>query len=116
MTAKAVYGAIVQAPGDDAAAFSVLNDQVEREVLDIETHLMLQALLVERMRQGMPSAVGRGARPLRRMFAKFLHVAAEGALVNLSIVCAAEGQAKVLQFQNHLSGVAAHVLDRILIA
>src|SRR5215475_1252960 len=107
MTAKAMYGAIVQAPSDNATAFSVLHDQIECEVLDIEFHLVLEALLVERVQQGVPGTVGRGARPLRWMHAKVLHVATKGTLVDPSVIGAAEGQAEVLQLQNDLGGVAA---------
>ena len=52
---------------------------------------MLQALLIERVQQGVAGAIGCRARSLGWMFAVLLHVAAEGALIDLALVCAAEG-------------------------
>ena len=62
-------------------------------------------LLIERMQQSVPGSVGGGARPLRRVLAIFLHVAAEGPLIDPAIVGAAEGQPEMLQLQDHLGGV-----------
>ena len=105
MTAKAVKGAVIQAPSHDAAAGAILHDEVENEILDVELDLLLQALLIERMQQSVPGSVGGGARPLRRVLAIFLHVAAEGPLIDPAIIGAAEGQPEMLQLQDHLGGV-----------
>src|SRR5215472_11668581 len=47
MCAKQMEGAVLQAPGDDPAAGAVLHDEIEREILDKELGIVLEALLVE---------------------------------------------------------------------
>ena len=72
--AEAVDGAVFQVPGHHAAAGAVLvHDQVEREIFDEELDVVLQALLVERVQDGVAGAVGGGAgahggRPLPKSF------------------------------------------------
>ena len=65
--AEAVDGAVLQAPGDHAAAGAVLvHDQVEGEIFDEELDVVLQALLIQRVQDGVAGAVGGGAGAHRR--------------------------------------------------
>lgn len=62
LRAEAVQRAIFQAPGHDATAGAFfIHDQVDGEVFDKEFNVMLQALLVQRVQDGMARAVGCGA-------------------------------------------------------
>ena len=75
---------ILQTPGDEAAAHAlVIHDQVEREILDEELGVVLQALLIQRVQDRMPGAIGGGAGThRRRSLTVFRHVAAERALID----------------------------------
>ena len=110
--------AVLQAQGDDAAAGAVLvHDQVDGEVLDEELGRVAQRLAVKRVQHGVPGAVGGGAGALRgRAFAEVGGHAAEGALVDLAVLGAAEGQAVVLELVHGGGRVAAHVFDGVLVA
>ena len=65
LRAEAMDRPVVEAQGDDAAALAVLHDQVEREIFDEEVGVILQALLIERVKHGVAGAVGGGAGALR---------------------------------------------------
>ena len=59
--------AVLQAPGDDAAADAlIVHDQVEREIFDEELDVVLQALLIQRVQDRVAGAVGGGAGAHRR--------------------------------------------------
>ena len=59
--------AVFQVPGHDAAADAFLvHDQVEREIFDEELRVVLQALLIQRVQDGVAGAVGGGAGAHRR--------------------------------------------------
>ena len=59
---EAVQRAVFHAQRDDTGAFAILvHQQIEREILDMEMRLVLQALLVKRMENGVSGAVGGGA-------------------------------------------------------
>src|SRR3954453_6015067 len=68
------------------------------------------------MQHSVPGAVGGGARTLRGSLAVISGHAAERTLVDLAVVTAREGQSPVLELVNRLGGVAAEILDGILIA
>ncbi len=114
---KAMDRAVVQIPGDDAAAIALRpHDQVDREIFDEKLGLIAQALLIERVQQRVARAVRGGTGALGRRLAIFLHMAAEGALIDLALVRAAEGHAEMLELDDGRHGVAAHVFDRVLVA
>src|SRR3546814_11222916 len=61
------------------------SDLVEREIFDEEIRIVLQALLIERVKHRVAGAVGGGAGALRgRARPHVLHHAAERALVDLA--------------------------------
>ena len=93
------------------------HDEVEREVLDEEVRVVLEALLVERVEHGVTGAVGRGAGALhRRAGAHVLHVPAEGPLVDRAVGIAAEGHARVLELIDRCRSLAREIFDRVLVA
>ncbi len=87
MSAEAVDGAVREIPGDDAAAGAFLvHDQIEREVLDEELGLVLEALLVERVQDGVPGAIGGSTGALCASLAEMGRHAAERTLVDFSVL------------------------------
>ena len=104
--------------GEHAAAGALfVEDQVQREVLDHEARIVRQRLLVQRVQHGVAGTVGRGAGPLRRRaFTEPGGHAAEGTLVDLAVLGARERHAVVLQLDDGRDGLAAHVLDGVLVA
>jgi hypothetical protein len=114
--AEAMDGAIVEVPGHDAAADTLVHDQVEGEVLDEELGVVPQRLLVERVQDRVAGAVGRGAGALGNALAVLRRHAAERALVDLALGRAAERHAVVFELDDRADAVAAHVFDRVLVA
>ena len=103
--------------GGDAEAITVgVAQQVEREVLVEELRAVLDVLLVQRMQQRMAGTIGGGAGPRGLIAAEVLGLPAEGALVDLAVVEAREWQAHVFEFVDGRGRLAAHELDRILVA
>src|SRR5208282_4389004 len=114
--AEPMDAAVLQAPGGDAAAHAfIIHDQVEREVFDEELHVVLQALLIQRVQNGMTGTIGGGAGASGGRFAVIRHVAAERALVDLALLGPAERHAEVLKLVHRLHRLAAHVLDGVLV-
>src|SRR5690606_35182870 len=101
-----------------AAAHALLvHDQVEREVLDHEAGVVRQRLLVQGVQDGVAGAVGSRAGALRgRTLAVAGGHAAERTLVDLAVLGAGERHAVVLQLDDGRDGLAAHVLDGVLVA
>ena len=91
-------------------------DQVERHPLDEEVGPGLDVLLVERVQHRVAGAVGRGAGALHRLFAVVGGVAAERALVDRAVRIAVERHAEVLELVDDVRRLAAHELDRVLVA
>ena len=116
--AEAVQRAVLQAQRDDAAAGALaVHDQVDGEVLDEELGRVAQRLAIERVQHGVAGAVGGGAGALRgRAFAELGGHAAERALVDAAVLGAGERHAVVLELVDGLDGVAAEVLDGVLVA
>jgi len=94
---------------------SCVHDQVEREVFHEELDLVLQALLIQRVQNGMAGAVGRRTGAHRRGLAVILHMAAEGALVNAAILGAGEGHAVMFELNDRGDRLAAHIFDGVLV-
>ncbi len=116
--AEQVQRAVAHVDRQHAAAGALgIHDQVEREILDEELGVVRQRLLVERVQDGVAGAVGGGASALRRRALAVLRGhAAEGALVDLAFLGARERHAVVLELDDRGDRLAAHVLDRVLVA
>ena len=115
--AEDMDGAVIEVPGHDAATDAfIIHQQVDREVLDEKIGVVLQALLIKRVQNGMTGAVGGGAGALYGRFAVILHMAAEGALIDAAILGARKRHAVMFQFINGLRAIGAHILNRILVA
>ena len=111
-----MQAAVVETPGQHAAADAVVYQQIERHVFDEEFGIVLHALLVERVEHRMPGAVGRGAGALGQALAPLHGVAAERALINQPVLGARERHAHMFELDDRRHRVLAHVFDRILVA
>src|SRR5690606_23954546 len=117
VAAEQVQRALAHVQRKHAAAGAVgVHDQVEREVFDEEFGVVRQRLLVQRVQDRVAGAVGRGAGALRGALAVLGGHAAEGALVDLAFLGARERHALVLELDDRRDRLAAHVLDRVLVA
>ena len=117
MGAEPVQGAVFQGQRDDAAAGAVLHDQVDGEILDEELGRMPERLAVERVQDGMAGAVRRRAGALGlAALAEMGGHAAEGALIDLALLGAAERHAEMLQLVDRFGRLAAEIFDRVLVA
>ena len=114
--AETVDRAVVQVPGDDAQHLAVLDQQVDGEIFDEEFRVVAQALLIERMQDGVAGPVGGGAGALRDALAVVGRHAAEGALVDLALRRPAEGHAVMLQLDDRRDRLLAHIFDGVLVA
>jgi hypothetical protein len=85
---EAVQGAVFQTEGEQAAAGTVfVHQQVNGEVFDEKLRLVLQALLVKRVQDGMAGAVSGGAGTRRHLaFGAVRGVPAELALVDAPVL------------------------------
>ena len=108
--------AILEAPGEHAAAGLAVHQQVEHEILDEELGLALQALLIERVQYGMAGAVRGGGRAMRGLLAVVERMATEGPLIDLARLGAREGHAHMLELDHRRNCLAAHVFDGVLVA
>ena len=115
--AEAVNRAILQAPGEQAAAAAILvHQQVNGEIFDEEARLVLQALLVERMQNRVAGAVGGGAGAISHVaLCIFGRVPAKSALIDHAGLRSAERHARMLELDDRWDRLAAHVCDRILV-
>ena len=117
VAAEAVDAAILHAQRDHAPANAALHDEIEREILHEEIRIIAQALLIQRVQDGVAGAVGGGGGALnRRAFAHILHMATKGALINGSVGVARKGHPGMFKFINSGGGFAHHILNCILIA
>ena len=80
-----------------------------------EVDVVLDALLIERLHDHVPGAVGGVAGALDRTLAEVAGVAAEAALVHPAVGRAVEGQAHVLELEHRVDGFAREHLGRVLI-
>src|SRR5580704_14458774 len=89
MGMEAVQGPVLHVPGEQAAAGAVLvHQQVECDVFDEELSVVLQALLVKRVQDGVTGPVGRRASALCHLLPVFEGLAAKRTLI-ASAVCRA---------------------------
>ena len=115
--AEPVQGTVIEVPGKDAPTGAVVvHEEVERDVFDEEFRVVAQALLVERVQDGVTGAIRRGAGSLGRAFAEVGRHSAERALVDPPVLGAREGDPEVFELDDGGDRLAAHVLDRVLIA
>jgi hypothetical protein len=117
MGAKAMQRVVFHVPGQHAATNAVLvHQKVEREVFDEELGVVTQALLVERMQDGVASAVGRGTGTLRHLLAVTDGLPTKGALIDQSVPGARERHAIMFELEHRGHRLAAHIFNRVLIA
>ena len=120
LRAETMDRAIIEAHCGHADAFPISalarHNQVKREIFDEEVRIILQALLIQRVKHGVAGTVSRSASTLhRRAFTHILHVAAKRALVNRAIFVAAEGHACMLQLVNRCWRFTSEIFNRVLI-
>ena len=115
---EAVDGPVVEVPRHDAAHRSrLVDEQVDREILNEEFRVVAQRLLVERVQDSMPGPVGRGrGAPCRRSLAVARGHAAERTLVDLAFRGARERHPVMFELDHRRDRLAAHIFDRVLIA
>ncbi len=112
-----MQGALVHVQREHATTDALLvEDEVDGEVFDEESGVMRQRLLVQRVQDRVAGAVGRRAGALRRALAVMRGHAAERALVDLAFLGARERHAVMFQLDDRGDRLAAHVLDRVLVA
>lgn len=103
---------------DDTAARAVLiHDEVKSKVLDEELRIVFHGGPVKRMEHCVACPVGGRAASVRLPpFAEVETLASKRTLVDLALLGAGEWHAVILQFDDGLGGLAAHILDGVLIA
>ena len=117
LRAEPVKRAVIQFPCRDTAAGAFfIHDQVEREILDEEFGLFLDALAIQRVQHGVPGPVSRSAGTLHGALAEFAGHAAEGALVDLAFIGPGEGHSPMLQLVNSGGRFTAEIFNRVLVA
>ena len=89
--------------------------QVQRVELVEELHVVLDAVLVERLQDHVAGAVGGVARPAHRGLAVIAGVPAEAALVDATFRGAVERHPHLLQVEHGVDGLLAHDLHRVLV-
>ena len=116
--AEPVDRSVLQAPGEQTATDAVVvHQQVESEIFDEESRAVLEALLIQRVQDGMAGAIGRGAGPMGHAALCIVgRVATERPLVDLAVVGAAEGHTQMLELNDGVDRFAAHIRDRILVS
>src|ERR1700743_267615 len=117
MRAEAMQRTILEIPGQEATADAVIvHQQVEREVFDEEYRVVPQALLIERVQDGVAGAVSGSAGALCHLLAAIDGLSAERSLVDLAFGGARERDAVMFELQYRGYGLTAHIFDRILVA
>ena len=116
MRTKTVDGAVVQVPGHYPTADAlVVHNEVEGEIFDQELGTSAQRLLVERVQNGMASAVGGSTGALGDAPAEIGGHTTESALVDLAFGRAREGHAVMLQLVDRGRRLTAHILYGVLV-
>ena len=77
-----------QIPRNDPTACTIVHDQVDGEVFDIELSMVLQRLLIQGVQYGMPGAIGGCAGTLRDALTVVGRHATERTLVNAPVISA----------------------------
>src|SRR5262249_12111893 len=96
-------------------AFAIAHE-IERHPLDEEMGVRLHVRLVERVQHRVPGAVGGRAGTRYRARTILAHVTSEGPLIDSAVVEAIERHAEMLELVHDLFRLAAHELDRVLVA
>jgi hypothetical protein len=105
-----------QLQSNDAARAAVVADQeIEHVELVEKIHFMLDPLLIERLQDHVPGAVGGVASALDRALAEVPGVPSEPALIHEAVRRAVERQAHVLELEHRINGFAGKHLRRILV-
>mmetsp|Transcript_21345 Transcript_21345/g.52551 ORF Transcript_21345/g.52551 Transcript_21345/m.52551 type:complete len:368 (+) Transcript_21345:832-1935(+) len=116
--AEAVESAVLEAQREHAEAFAGggVNEEVEGKVFDEEVGVVLEGLPVEGVEERVAGAVGGGGAAVRLpAFSKVEGLPAKGALVDLALLVAGEGDAVLFELDHGLRGLAAHVVNRVLV-
>src|SRR5216684_1083346 len=117
MCPETMQGPLLHVPGQQAAAGTVvIRQEIERKVFDEELGVVLQALLVKRVEDGVSGAVGCCTSALRHLLAVADGLAAEGTLIDLALLRSREGNAVMFELEYGGHSLTTHVLDRILVA
>ena len=115
--AEAMQRPVVHIPCQQAAAGAVIvHQEIERQIFDEKHRVVLQALLVERVQDGVSGAVGRCTGALRHLLAVADGLAAERALIDFPLLGPGEGNTVMLELEHGRHGFATHVFDGILVA
>jgi len=116
--AESVDRSVLKTPGEQTSAGAiVVHQKIDRKIFDEEARLVLQALLVERVQDGVAGAIGRRAGTIGHVaLGIFGGMAAEPTLVDLAGIGAAERDAEMLEFDDCIDRFAAHIGDRVLVA
>ena len=112
---KTVNRAFCHVDRNDAATLTVFHDQVDRKILDIEGRIVFQGLLVQRMQHRMPGSVRGRTGALCRALAITRCHAAERTLIDLAFLGPRERYTVMLEFDDRVRRLLAHVFDRILV-
>ncbi len=111
-------GPVLHVEGRYARALPVRgHDEIEGKVLDEVGGVKRERAAVQGVEHGVSGAIG-GARASVGLaaLAKVERLSAEGALVDLAVLGPAEGEAELLQLEDGGGGLAAHVVDGVLVA
>ena len=90
--------------------------QIKRHPFDEKLRACTNVTLIQRVQHGVAGAIGRRARALDGALAVVAGMAAKRALINLAVIQAVKRHAVVFQFHHRVTRLAAHKLNRILIA
>ena len=90
-------------------------EQVEHVVLVIELHLLLDALLVQRLQNHVSGAVGRIACAPHGRLAVVARVSTKAALVDVAVLGAVEGKAHLLEIEHGVDRLVAQDLRGVLV-
>ena len=101
--------------GDDAIALAVFDQQIDHLELIEERDVVLDAVLIERLKDHVASAVGGVARAHDCLLRIVVSVTTEAALADLALGRAVEGQTHVLKVNDGPDGFLAHEIDCVLI-
>ena len=82
----------------------------------MEMRLILQALLIQRVQDGMAGPVSSGTGTARHRLAVIQCVSTKRALINLAFIGTRKRHAVIFQLDHRGNGITAHIFDRILVA
>ena len=105
-----------QIPGHDPPANAGVHNQIDCEILDKKFGPVLERLLIQRVKYGVPGAIGSRAGALCNAFTKISRHASERTLVYFAFLGAREWHAIMLKLDYRGHCFAAHVLDCVLIS